>query len=99
MRWHVAVLLVSLVATNLGDSVHAQDCTLPTAAQVAGGVEGMLESQLADGNQVINIALHEYTYTCLASGSARDKYNWMAYAANYTNVDDGVMATAMVSVL
>ena len=81
--WQVAVLLL----LALGTLVNSQGCPLPTLEMINNGVEDSVESQLGEGNPVVTVTLHNYTLICLASGSTRDVYDWMAIIANYTYSD------------
>ena len=95
MMWQVAVLLLLTLRT----SVNSQGCSLPTLANINDIVEDSVESRLGDGGSNIVVDLHHYTLTCLASGGARDVYDWMAVAANFTfsgNVHREIFSTRYI---
>ena len=89
MRCHIIVLLLLAVATFC-TLIHAQSqgCSILTDEEIKEGIENMLESKLGEGNQVITITLHDYTYTCLSTGITKDTYLWMAFVSNYTHDDE-----------
>ena len=72
------VVIVSLLSVAA-----AQNCMLPTEAQIASNIQSLLQS--SDASNTAPVSISSFQYTCQVQGNRRDTYNQLSIIATFTN--------------